>query len=404
MVEKQLRVAVIAAAELPIPASLGGATETMMTNLITRNESLGKMIFHVFSYENACAKAESRVYKNAFFHWYHASRIIDETYLLFWRLLRKASAGTFAVRSRFIKSCIRILRCIDVDVVVIEGNQHQVIQLRKGIQSKLVLHMHTDNLYSGVYHGQQIVKACTRVIAISEYCAKRISTISALAAANTRLLRNSIDVDVFDRNLYTAERNEIRKRYGFTAYDTVFMYSGRIVEDKGILELVRAFKDIECKSAKLLIVGGAWYSSGKETPFMEKLKSEIGDYLNTRIFLTGYISYDAMPAIYASADVNVVPSKCREAAGLSAIEALSTGNPTIVSDMGGLPEYVDEGSSVIVRCDSNFQLELNKAMRKLMNRALAREMGTNARKHARRFNTEVYYNEFYEVIRGAYYD
>ena len=49
------------------------------------------------------------------------------------------------------------------------------------------------------------------------------------------------------------------------------------------------------------------------------------------------------------ADVQVVCSICEEAAGLVAIEGMMSGLPLIITDSGGLPEYVGENAYAVLK-------------------------------------------------------
>jgi glycosyltransferase involved in cell wall biosynthesis len=57
------------------------------------------------------------------------------------------------------------------------------------------------------------------------------------------------------------------------------------------------------------------------------------------------MSREALPALYLSAAVAVVPSVCFEVFPTSAIEALSYGLPVIGSNIGGIPEAVLHGQT-----------------------------------------------------------
>lgn len=60
-----------------------------------------------------------------------------------------------------------------------------------------------------------------------------------------------------------------------------------------------------------------------------------------QIHLRDDISDDALPAVYALADVLVLPS-LYEGFGLPALEAMACGTPVVVSDNSSLPEVVGD--------------------------------------------------------------
>ena len=58
--------------------------------------------------------------------------------------------------------------------------------------------------------------------------------------------------------------------------------------------------------------------------------------------VTGWLPRDQIAALYAAAEVLVVPSRW-EGFGLVAVEAMRAGRAVLASRVGGLPEVVDEG-------------------------------------------------------------
>ena len=62
------------------------------------------------------------------------------------------------------------------------------------------------------------------------------------------------------------------------------------------------------------------------------------------------VAMDEMPAVYARADVVVVPTLAREGTSLSAVESLICGKPTVVTHIGGLGNVVIPGLNGYV-CD-----------------------------------------------------
>src|SRR5690606_9455770 len=97
---------------------------------------------------------------------------------------------------------------------------------------------------------------------------------------------NGIDIDYFDPNRYSyCNKIKIREEIGIPQNDLVFIYVGRLVADKGINELVIAFKKLNIlnTSTSLLLVG----------PFEEDLDPLRPATLETikshkKIFTTGY--------------------------------------------------------------------------------------------------------------------
>src|SRR5439155_15062333 len=83
-----------------------------------------------------------------------------------------------------------------------------------------------------------------------------------------------------------------------------------------------------------------------------------------RAHLLGKVPASDMPAVYAAGDLVVIPSVCREAFPLTALEALASERPVIASAAGGLVEVVNEHNGILAPPGDEAALEA--AMRALV--------------------------------------
>ncbi len=116
----------------------------------------------------------------------------------------------------------------------------------------------------------------------------------------------------------------------------VFLFVGRIVGDKGINELVAAFKRLneEYKNTQLILVGH--YEENLD-PVLEETKEIIDNH--PCIHAVGTKGGDELIAYYASADCYVFPSY-REGFPNTVLEAGAMGLPSIVTDINGSREII----------------------------------------------------------------
>jgi glycosyltransferase involved in cell wall biosynthesis len=89
----------------------------------------------------------------------------------------------------------------------------------------------------------------------------------------------------------------------------------------------------EVPDAYLLIVG-----EGSRRDALEQRAS--ANRVAHRVVFTG--RRDDVPAVTAALDVAVLPSH-REAQGLSILEAMALSRPVVASDVGGIPEMIEDG-------------------------------------------------------------
>lgn len=126
--------------------------------------------------------------------------------------------------------------------------------------------------------------------------------------------------------------------------DVVFLYVGRFSEQyKADLEpLIIAFREVLQKQpqARLLLAGHATPPSYLDT--LESLIS--GWHLGQRVRLLNRFPHFLKPHIYAAGDVFVSPvDNVQETFGLSVVDAMAAGLPSIVSDWSGYRDLIQDG-------------------------------------------------------------
>ena len=99
--------------------------------------------------------------------------------------------------------------------------------------------------------------------------------------------------------------------------------------------------------------------------------------LNKNVFLGGHI--EDIKKLYTQASIVVVPSQEYESFGLTIIEAMAYGIPVITTDVGGMPEVLENTNAGYV-CSKDKPLEFaNFIIHILQNKQLALDLGNNGR-------------------------
>lgn len=117
---------------------------------------------------------------------------------------------------------------------------------------------------------------------------------------------------------------QISKIYGLEK-DGYILFLGRLVPEKGIEYLIKAYKKISTDK-KLVIAGGDSDSS----PYEKKLKALAQS--NENIIFTGFVQGQVLSELYSNAYIYVLPSDL-EGMPLSLLEAMSFGNCCLTSDI-----------------------------------------------------------------------
>ena len=124
---------------------------------------------------------------------------------------------------------------------------------------------------------------------------------------NYFVLKNKIDQRKFRINIKQERKNELRRRFNLDSSDKIVLFTGRFTQEKGIKELLLAFKNVNHENAKLLIVGGYYFGSGMVSKFETEMR-ELALSMKDKIIFTGFIEYNMIPELYALADIVVIPS------------------------------------------------------------------------------------------------
>ncbi len=120
---------------------------------------------------------------------------------------------------------------------------------------------------------------------------------------------------------------------------------GRIAKNKGYDLLIRSMPVVfeRVKNARLLLAVGSTHPSAEESEQVRGLQDvarELG--ILDRVIFRDYISDEQLPDYYRAADVFALSSRY-EPFGMTAVEAMACGTPTVVTTEGGLWEQVTWG-------------------------------------------------------------
>jgi len=157
----------------------------------------------------------------------------------------------------------------------------------------------------------------------------------------------------------------------------IVAFAGRLVREKGADVLLHAFAKVatQLPGARLLLVG--------DGPEHERLKNLISQWrLSTSVSLLGQLPYPEMERCFASAWVQVVPSRWAEPFGLVAVDAMMRGTAVIASDSSGLSEIVREGVTGFLVTPDNVDALAKALLCLLQNREQAEQMGRAGRQVA----------------------
>lgn len=185
------------------------------------------------------------------------------------------------------------------------------------------------------------------------------------------VIRPGVDIDTFHPDLVKEGRRKARARLGIEENELVILFVGSAFKRKGLDRLIGALS----KNMRLLVVG-----TGDHLSFYQKMVARRG--LSRQVTFFGF-SENVQP-YYAAADVVALPSRS-EAFGMSILEGMACGLPTIVSDNAGVADIVQDQVNGCLMRNPNTLPDLLKA---LWDADVRARMGKMARDTARAHSWE----------------
>lgn len=180
-----------------------------------------------------------------------------------------------------------------------------------------------------------------------------------------------VDMYRFSRRPEVMEiAGKLRKDDCFT-----FLFVGRIVRDKGINELCRAFDKLSGVAPVRLLLVGSY--EDRLDPINEDSRRVIAD--NSAVESVGPKYGDELLAYYAAADCFVMPSY-REGFPNTVLEAGAMGLPSIVTDINGSREIIKDGENGIIVPSQDADALFDAMLHMLEDKDARGRMASNARK------------------------
>ena len=196
----------------------------------------------------------------------------------------------------------------------------------------------------------RLTPSIDRLIAVSKAIVGKLDREGRLGRTPVDLIYNGVDMDRYD---HTEACCTLPEEYGFPEGAQMVGVVARLEPEKGHMTLLEAWPTVmaQVPTARLLVVGeGSMAAQLHDRAEVLGLLGEPceGDRcVGTRharpgaaVVFTG--RREDVPAVTAALDVAVLPSY-REAQGLVILEAMALARPVVASNVGGIPEMIEDG-------------------------------------------------------------
>ncbi len=200
------------------------------------------------------------------------------------------------------------------------------------------------------------------------------------------------ELPVYDcyRPIDESSIQKIKEELGFGSESFVLLFFGYVRKYKGLDILIKAFPSIlsEYSAARLLIVG-EFYDNPK--PYLEQIKTlKIEDKVK---LINQFVPNEEVANYYQVSDIIVLPYRSATQSGILNV-AYGFYKPVIVTDVGGLAEFVDEGKTgYVIEPDSP------EAISDGVNKFLSAKGNTDFHKFIQEKNKQNRFNQLPEVFK-----
>ncbi len=237
--------------------------------------------------------------------------------------------------------------------------------------------------YEAVRHNKEAVRNGADHFIAATGRAKEALMLEGVPEKKISVIPMGIDLDIF-----RPRKEDIagdRESLGFSSDETVVLFIGRMVWEKGIYDLIHAAEQtfrtglIRDHGVRFLIVG-----KGQELEGVHKRAAMLG--ISDWITFLEHYPYEDMHTLHNLADIFVLPSistpTWQEQFGMVLIESMACGTPVISTLSGSIPEVVGDCGLLI---QPNDHLSLYRAMKQLIvNKEQREDLGSRALMRAAR--------------------
>ncbi|MBI9073651.1 MAG: glycosyltransferase family 4 protein [Melioribacteraceae bacterium] len=266
----------------------------------------------------------------------------------------------------FISSFVFLLfRSRDIDLIDCRGINGAFIGflLKKIFKKKTVVTLHSiygfeSNKFAKIV--ATILKSFNLVLTTTT---PSLNEVKKLGIKKCQKYSYWVDEEVF----IPISKDEAKKKLNIPDIFTV-LFVGRLLEKKGILDLIEAVEGMKT-SICLLIIG----TGDLKEDIIFKAEQ------NNQIKFIGTILNTKLPPYYSAADLTVVPSKYEELFGRVIIESLACGTPVIGTNVGGISEVLSSDVGLLINPGSQ---NISQAISKLQdNNILLKDMTKKSRNY-----------------------
>jgi spore coat protein SA len=230
------------------------------------------------------------------------------------------------------------------------------------------------------FHNTSLVSffagSCDKILANSNYMKEFLIKERGFKPEKVDVLPIAVDVNAYKPNEIAKAKLNLQNR-------EVILFVGRKCQYKGPQVLIDALPDICRKHPKALaVLLGPDFAFGEGSNLYSTFLLKLAERNNilSQVSIKSYVPEETLKMYFNAADVVVVPSIWQEPFGKVAIEALACEKPVVASNVGALPELVQNGINGLIVPPNNPTALAGAVSSLLSDKKLSKRMGLEGRK------------------------
>lgn len=172
----------------------------------------------------------------------------------------------------------------------------------------------------------------------------------------------------------------------------VILFVGRLIDEKGIFDLVEAIRLLGSKLPFQVKIAGVG-------PHQEAMVAEIHRLgISDRVQMLGYVTGKELAEVYRSASIFVLPS-WREGFPLVLVEAMDYSLPIVTTRIRGAADRFMEGENCLFVDPQNPEQLAGAIEKLLLDLGLRQVMGANNKRKVKEYSPEIVGKIYYQILQ-----
>jgi glycosyltransferase involved in cell wall biosynthesis len=213
---------------------------------------------------------------------------------------------------------------------------------------------------------REFVQKSDKLIAVSNFVKNSIIEETFVPESKITVIHNGVDESKYpdDDKQYATKERKVK-----------LIYIGRVIRAKGLFVLINSLEKITGRDWECTIAGDGNALGSLKTLITQKNMTE-------KVRFTGFMKYEDIITELYDSDIFVLPSLRKEGFPMTIVEAMFSGLPSVVTDIGGNSDAVVNGETGYL-VDPGDEQELTSKLIELMDSPEKRQVfGKNARNRA----------------------